>query len=168
MFKQLAVGVTALALFTAPATGQQAGDTTYHSKAVPVWVFVKDHPEDAGVHEVFVSVRWDPQGTPMPFAEKLSEGDLVILIPTKEDAEQKDLADGCPFVNTAMEHGFKMAKGAKRMNDTCTGPAAKDLPLVGVEYIGGSMTCVVADRKDGGSDDDIRYFGCYWTKPPAS
>ena len=166
MFQQLAAGFVAAVLLATPAMGQEAGDTTYRSKSVPVWVMVKDHEEDAGAHEVLVAVAWDPQGTPMPFAEKLSEGDLVVLVPRKEDAEEKDLADGCRFVNTAMEHGLSKLKGTKRMDDTCTAPEAKTLPLLGVEYIGGSMTCVVATRKDATSDPAIRYFGCHWTKPP--
>lgn len=168
MFNHLTAGLVTVGLLASPAMGQEAGDTTYSSKSIPVWVMVKDHDEDVGAHEVLVSVAWDPQGTPMPFAEKLGEGELVVLVPKSVDAEKDDLPNGCRFANRAMEHGFKSLKGTKRVDDSCTAPAARDLPMLGVEYIGGSMTCTVATRKDGSSDAAIRYFGCYWTKPPAS
>ena len=169
MYHKLAMGLVAAALLAAPAPaiGQETTTTTdtVWSPTITVWVMVKDHDEDEGVHWVMVAVTWDKKDTPLAFGEKLDEGELVVFLPLKEDPEEKDLYEGCQFANSPMDHGESKLKLTKRMDENCTAPAAKSLPLLGIEYAGRKMVCNIAARTDGTDDPAVRYFGCNWTKP---
>lgn len=67
-----------------------------------------------------------------------------------------------------MEHGNPGAYPDVRADTDCLAPPTASLPLIGIAYTGApvAMACKKADRKDGTENPAIRYFGCYWSRPP--
>ena len=167
--QRLTAVFVATILLAAPATAQetQQVDTVYRSNPVPVWVVVRDVEDDPGAHHVLISVTWDDaEYKEFLFAKDVEAGDLVVRLPKTKDDDEEDLADGCAFKGNQMEYGLKGAKLAAREDVDCLAPLVADLPLIGVEYLGSRMSCEPATRDDGDTKSWIRYFGCYWTKPP--
>lgn len=156
--------------FAAPVAGQEKPDTTtYEGARFPAWVAVEDVENDAGVHKVYVEVAWDDARSTLPFSQAVGAGELVVLIPTTDDADESDLSNGCRFMSRRMEHGDGR-HATDRADADCTGPVAANLPLIGIEYANSeaSMACTPATRTDGTEDAAIRYFGCYWSAPPGA
>ena len=158
--------VLVVGIVVAPALQAQETTDTMWSSAIPVWVSVKDLPGEPGAHEVRVAVEWDDPESTLFFAKKLSAGDIIVLLPTTEDADEDDLSDGCHFLGPDMDHGARGLFLGKRVDDKCVAPPARKLPLIGIKLGDSPMACKEAPRLDGVVEDDIQYFGCYWAEIP--
>lgn len=160
----------AVILFTAPAMAQetQQADTVW-SAPIPVWIAVRDIADDPGAHRVLIQVTWaDSEHKDFRFAKDVEAGDFVIRLPKKESDGEQDLANGCVFKSNWMAHGSTGASPAAREDNNCLALLAANMPLIGLSHRGSPMVCTQGTRNDSESKSWIRYYGCYWAKPPES
>lgn len=159
----LAAVLAVLWVFPAAAQETPPDTTTYESAPAPVWIVVED--AGAGAHQVGAAILWDDSRSILRFSTDVRPGHLLAFLPTSATAE--DLTEVCVFSSGYMAHESQGYSPMERDDPNCTAPPVAALPFVAVEHRGSPLTCVEANRADGGAEPPTRrYFGCYWEHKP--